>query len=249
MLTGQQALSEQQQRMDILTADLNDARRERQEAWAEAARTREASRQVTADYDRLVIVERDCRLALQQVTYEKNLMAELLEAAHQRDGLSKALIERVVVAERHEATAQASMEWAVAHINTLTTERAQLLARYGAVVTPPVMGWQGGDTEQELRQRGAPAQPFDSRETRVADYHFPTPPPPGPVAPGPAIHGVPIPDGKTAGDVLANLREARDNAAQQKPLTPEEMLKAAEGLFEDMPEGASDDPTGSIFTE
>lgn len=244
MLSGQQALHENQQRLDVLTADYNEVSRERQEAWNEQARLREQLREqaahIAALKDGLTTVQHQASTFAAQ----NKLLAMMLEDARKRELRHAELTERVITVERHNATATASNEWAVAHINMLTAERAALLSRASdARIDMPVpeIRYERGDVAQNQRYtRGAPAQPFDTVDT----------PPPGPIATAPSIAGVPIPDGQTAGDVLQKLRDRREGENTAANLSPEELLRAGADIFSDLPfEPGPGSPTTSPFTE
>lgn len=241
MLSGQQALHENQQRLDVLTADYNEVRRERQEAWTEQERLRETIREQDAVIARLNREVANVTALSQTYFIEKKLLVSMLEDARKRELRHGELTERVITVERHNATASASNEWAIAHINMLTAERATLLAERGAQVPVPELQYNRGDAEQSMRyQRGAPAQPFDTLDT----------PPPGPIATAPSIAGVPIPDGQTAGDVLQKLRDRREGENTAANLSPEELLRAGADIFSDLPfEPSAGSPTTSPFTE
>jgi hypothetical protein len=241
MLSGQQALHENQQRLDLLTADYNEMRRERQEAYDEQERLRATIREQDAVIARLNREVTNLTSLSQTYFAEKRLLATLLEDARKRELRHGELTERVITVERHNATAAAANEWAVAHINMLTAERASLLASRGTQVPVPELQYERGDAEQNTRyQRGAPAQPFDTLET----------PPPGPIATAPSIAGVPIPDGQTAGDVLQKLRDRREGENTAANLSPEELLRAGADIFSDLPfEPGPGSPTTSPFTE
>lgn len=241
VLSGQQTITEQQQRMDVLTADLNEARREMQAVVGESNRLRERLTE-SETLNRRLNAE-VLKVSNLSATYyaEKAMLLKLLEDARLRELRHVELTERIIVVERHNATANASNEWAIAHINMLTSERAALLAQRGSQVPVPQLRYDPGDPNTpQSYTRGAPAQPFDTID----------PPPPGPIASAPSIAGVPIPDGQTAGDVLARLRQSRDEHQEAPNLSPEELLRAGADLFDDLaftpPNGAT---PSSPFTE
>ena len=243
MLSGQQALQESQQRIDLLTADYNEARRERQEAWDESSRLRTENtvlkREVAAQNNMLE------NYARQEARLESKieLLEDLLTDARKRELRHAELTERVITVERHNATAHASNEWAIAHINMLTAERAALMSDRpeGRQMPVPELRYERGDADAAHRSytRGAPAQPFDSID----------PPPPGPIATAPSIAGVPIPDGQTAGDVLQKLRDRREGENTQANLSPEELLRAGADIFSDLPFAPGESAPTSPFTE
>lgn len=232
MITGQQALHEQQQRLDILTADFNEVRRERQDAWNEQARLRARANELVEQKTRLEREVQKLTDLTQKYFIEKQLLVEMLGDCRERMQRDAGLVERIIAVERHNATAATANQWAVAHINMLTTERASLLAQRGLQVPVPTLAYEPGDI---IQSRGAPAQPFDTVD----------PPPPGPIQGGPSIMGVPIPDGQTAGDVLAKLRASRDAASEAVPAAPEDLLRAASDIFSDL---EFPDPSGTPQT-
>lgn len=159
----------------------------------------------------------------EQLTVEKGLLIRMLnehiEAEHDVDILR----DRLVRLERHNAVYETSVEWAVSHINTIAAERAHLIARMTTPTTgieafqPPLMQFQPAQNEP------VPPAPVMA-------------PPPGPIRPAGIVGGVPIPDGKTAGDVINALREKRArDVAQDNEQSAEETLRRAAELFEDDP--------------
>lgn len=161
---------------------------------------------------------------LEAAQTEKALLLRMLEDAHERLRVAAGTAAQIVATERHNATYQATTEWAVAQINAITIERGSLI---------------------------------DFLKSGVVDRH-PTPllewqaaaPPPGPIVTNGVVGGVPIPNGQSAGDVVARLRARRDEQRAARPVDPAELLKAAADIFSDTPEGTSQDvPTTDPFSE
>lgn len=198
-------------------------------AKVEAERDARETRDTAFDLDRRLSEANrraeDWKTIAQQHAAEKRLLIAMLEDREHAQADAATLRQVHVVLERHNATAQASNEWAIAHINLLTHERNALLAERGSPLP-----------NAEFQQR--------------SDEHLP---PPGPVGLEGMVGGVPIPDGKTAGDVIASLRMRRDREREQKPVDPADLLKQAADIFEEPAgdPGASDNepPLTDPFAE
>jgi hypothetical protein len=188
-------------------------------AKVEAEREAGETQRTALDLDRrLTEADRraeDWKTIAQQHAAEKRLLIAMLEDRANALGDAATLRQVNVVLERHNATSKASNEWAIAHINLLTHERNALLAQRGSQL--PNAEFQQSDVDE---------------------------PPPGPIALEGMVGGVPIPDGKTAGDVIASLRARRDREREQKPVDPADLLKQAADIFEEPAgdPGASDEP-------
>jgi len=179
-----------------------------------------ASMLVVEAEDRVQRLERH----LEAAQTEKALLIRLLEDAHERLRAAHGVAAQLITLERHNATYQATTEWAVAHINGLTLERGSLVDFLKSGVVDrhptPLLDWQGAA------------------------------PPPGPIVTNGVVGGVPIPDGQSAGDVVARLRARRDEQRAAQPVDPADLLKAAADLFNEPPEGTRQDaPTTDPFTE
>lgn len=154
----------------------------------------------------------------QRLDVQHALVMDMLTDARNRELGLAVHHERMISAERHNAALVTAQEWALAHINMLATERGALLAERGVHVPVPALQATGTYGEAPA---GAPAQPFDrTYPTAVRDH---------------SVRGVPIPEGQTGGDVLARLRQQRDDEAALGNLSPQELLEQSAAIFEELP--------------
>lgn len=216
-LTGAQERRTLERELEGTRGESNAHRRERDEAWGEQQRLR----------DRLAAVEgqfRDVQRAHGDAVREVlshqghiDLLHGLLEDARGREVADAGLTARLVTVERHNATYQATTEWAVAHINAIAIERGSLIDRL--------------DDRRGIHP--VPTLRFQAPEVTMD-------PPAGPIGVAASIMGRPIPEGQTAGDVINALRLKRDREAAQTPTDPADLVKAAADLFDELPEGTTE---------
>ena len=159
---------------------------------------------------------------------QHTMLMDLLNDGRKREVDAAGLTARLVVVERHNATYQATTQWAVAHINSIAIERGSLIDRL------------------DDRRGIHPVPQFQLESPDVAMA-----PPPGPIGNAPSIMGRPLAEGQSAGDVINALRAKREREGTQQPISADEMVKAAADLFEEVPEGApaSETPATDPFSD
>ena len=223
-LRASAAEADLERRLEATTMELNEARRERQEAWNEQARLRERANELVEQKARLTTEVANLNHLSQKYFIEKQLLVEMLNDARERAQRDAGLLERLVTVERHNATYQATTQWAVAHINAIAIERGSLIDRLA----------------RDTTRHPVPEFAFEGEA-----------PPPGPIGMVPNIMGRPIPEGETAGDVINRLRAKRDAEAAQREVNPADLLKQAGDLFEDTPTGddVQEPPTTDPFSD
>lgn len=226
-LRSREAERDLEVRLEAMTQTANEYRRERDDAWAEQNRLRDRANALAEQaklFENGVNNLSSLNLKLQN---EKALLGEMLGDAKERAQRDAGLVERLVTVERHNATYQATTQWAIAHINAIAIERGSLIDRL--------------DHRQGLHP--VPQFQLETPDVTMA-------PPPGPIGATPNIMGNPIPEGQTAGDVINRLRAKRDAEQAQRPVDPADLLKQAGDLFEEGPaDDAPQPPTTDPFSD
>lgn len=201
------------------TSELHAARDQVEACHVEARKLRDAIKTHEAhalDVDR---GNHTLILELQTLKVQNDLLHAMIRDGLERERTDAGLLERLITVERHNATYQATTQWAVAHINAIAIERGSLIDRL--------------DDRRGLHP--VPAFHLEPPAVTMA-------PPPGPIGVGGIVGGVPIPEGMTAGDAINALREKREREARQTPAGAGDLLAQAASLFEEPTGGESQDP-------
>ena len=184
---------------------VNEQRRELSLCLVEQQRLRERA---SAAETKLADVQRSHGEAVKEAMRHQghiDLLHELIDDARKREVADAGLVARLVTVERHNATYQATTQWAVAHINSIAIERGSLIDRL------------------DDRRGIHPVPQFQLESPDVAMA-----PPPGPIGNAPSIMGRPLAEGQSAGDVINALRAKREREGTQQPISADEMVKAVE---------------------
>jgi len=214
MLRSRSAEKDLQDRLAEVQREVVDARLERNDAWNEQQRLRTDKTVLTEQMAAMGRFADEQRALISSLESKNEQLYDMLGDARDRAEAQAGLLERLVTVERHNATYQATTQWAVAHINAIAIERGSLIDRL--------------DNRQGTHP--VPAFQLEAPDVTMA-------PPPGPIGIDGIVGGRPIPEGKTAGDVINALRQKREREAAQRPAGAGELLREAAELFEETPTG------------